>query len=155
MHATLKKMNLKEHGHVHVVNAPDSFDAVLTSLDNDVRVTRGAHVPQGCPFVIAFATQQAQVDQFAAEIATKTDGDAVVWAAYPKGSSKRYACEFNRDTGWAKLGAAGFEPVRQVAVDEDWSALRFRRVEHIKQMTRATTLSSKGKERIAGGSRKN
>ena len=33
-------------------------------------------------------------------------------------------------------GAAGFEPVRMVAIDEDWSALRFRRAEFIKTMTR-------------------
>ena len=55
---------------------------------------------------------------------------------YPKGSSRKYRCEFNRDSGWPVLGAAGFEPVRMVAIDEDWSALRFRRVEHIKSMTR-------------------
>ncbi|MDZ7812318.1 MAG: hypothetical protein U5L74_04040 [Ideonella sp.] len=34
------------------------------------------------------------------------------------------------------LGAAGFEPVRQVVVDEDWSALRFRRAEFIKTLAR-------------------
>ncbi len=34
------------------------------------------------------------------------------------------------------MGAVGFEGVRQVAIDEDWSALRFRRVEYIKRMTR-------------------
>jgi len=48
----------------------------------------------------------------------------------------RYQCEFNRDTGWATLGAAGYEPVRQVAIDEDWSALRFRKTEFIKAMSR-------------------
>jgi hypothetical protein len=30
------------------------------------------------------------------------------------------------------MRAAGFDTVRQVAIDEDWSALRFRRVEYIK-----------------------
>ena len=34
------------------------------------------------------------------------------------------------------MGDAGFEPVRMVAIDEDWSALRFRRVEFIKTMNR-------------------
>ncbi len=72
-----------------------------------------------------------------------------MWIAYPKGSSKRYKCEFNRDSGWTVLGSAGFEPVRQVAIDEDWSALRFRRVEHIKSMTRraSMTISEDGKRR--------
>jgi len=38
---------------------------------------------------------------------------------------------FNRDTGWDVMRSAGFDTVRQVAIDEDWSALRFRRQEHI------------------------
>jgi len=57
----------------------------------------------------------------------------------PQATSKRYKSEINRDTGWQALGQAGFEPVRAVAIDEDWSALRFRRVEFIKTLTRATS----------------
>jgi hypothetical protein len=37
----------------------------------------------------------------------------------------------NRDTGWDVLRRAGFDTVRLVAIDADWSALRFRRKEHI------------------------
>jgi len=70
-----------------------------------------------------------------------------LWFAYPKGSSKRYKCEFNRDNGWAVLGSLGFEGVRMVAIDEDWSALRFRRVEYVKNMTRSFALSEEGKAR--------
>ena len=74
-----------------------------------------------------------------------------LWMVYPKGSSKKYKCEFNRDSGWPELGAAGFEPVRLVAVDEDWSAWRFRRVEHIKTMARdpAGTLSNAGRRKAS------
>jgi hypothetical protein len=50
-------------------------------------------------FVMAFAV-------------TQPEGDAIVWMAYPKGSSRTFRCEFNRDTGWAVLGAAGYEAVR-------------------------------------------
>jgi hypothetical protein len=51
---------------------------------------------------------------------------------YPKGTSKCYTCDFNRDSGWDVIRNAGFDSVRQIAIDEDWSALRFRRVEYIK-----------------------
>ena len=34
------------------------------------------------------------------------------------------------------MADAGFEPVRMIAIDEDWSAVRFRRVEFIKTMNR-------------------
>jgi hypothetical protein len=37
-----------------------------------------------------------------------------------------------RRTGWQALSDAGFRPVRQVAIDADWSALRFRRKEFVK-----------------------
>lgn len=62
--------------------------------------------------------------------------DAIVWFAYPKGSSKKYKSQINRDNGWNVLGREGFEPVRMVAIDEDWSAVRFRRAGFIKNMTR-------------------
>jgi hypothetical protein len=55
-----------------------------------------------------------------------------VWFAYPKGTSKKYTCDFNRDTGWDTLKALGFDTVRAVAIDDNWTALRFRRVEYIK-----------------------
>jgi hypothetical protein len=75
----------------------------------------------------------------------------VIWFAYPKGSSKKYKSEINRDSGWKVLGEAGFEPVRMVAIDEDWSAVRFRRVEFIKTLTRGKEhrMSAGGKARAA------
>ena len=38
----------------------------------------------------------------------------------------------HRDRGWDTLAAQGFAPVRQVAIDDDWSVLRFRRREFVK-----------------------
>ena len=58
-------------------------------------------------------------------------GDALLWMVYPKASSRRLCCEFNRDTGWQALRDAGYDTVHQVAVDEDWSALRFRQTAFI------------------------
>jgi hypothetical protein len=39
--------------------------------------------------------------------------------------------DLTRDEGWAPLFDAGLRPVRQIAIDDTWSALRFRRVEHV------------------------
>ena len=63
----------------------------------------------------------------------------------------RTRCEFDRDSGWEVLGQAGFEPVRMIAIDADWSALRFRRVEYILSLTRdpARAGSPAGKLRTA------
>ena len=63
----------------------------------------------------------------------------MLWFAYPKGTSKRYTCEFNRDAGWGVIRAAGFDSVRMVAIDEDWSALRFRRLEYVKNASKSAS----------------
>jgi hypothetical protein len=85
----------------------------------------------------------------AAKTIAQASGDPVIWFAYPKGTSKKYDCEFNRDNDWHALGEAGFERVRQVAIDADWSAIRFRRVEHIKSLKRSSSmaLTKEGKSR--------
>ena len=131
----VKKLNLKDQREVVVLGAPESFEPELDALDG-ITVRRKAPKSGGVEFALAFVRTLDEVRAAADAILPRAQGDAVVWFAYPKGTSKRYRCEFNRDTGWEALGAAGFEAVRQVAVDEDWSALRFRRVEFIKTMTR-------------------
>lgn len=150
MASVFDKLNLKDHRDLLVLNAPTSFGPELRGLAGvHVRRSRPETGPVG--FALVFATEQAEVDDATAELARLAEGDAIVWFAYPKGSSQRYKCSFNRDTGWKALGRAGFEPVRQVAVDEDWSALRFRRAEFIKSMTRAPgrALSRQGRTKAA------
>lgn len=135
MSAIFKKLNLKEQKEILVLNPPDSFEAELAAL-TDVTIQRSIEGLQQIDFALAFVTKQAEVDSLARAIAQRAEGDAILWFAYPKASSKNYTCEFNRDTGWAVLGELGFESVRQVAIDADWSTIRFRRVEFIKSLTR-------------------
>jgi hypothetical protein len=140
------KLNLAEVRAVHVLNAPDTFETELLALDG-VQVTRDARGP--VVFAIAFVRTKRQVEDVTAKLARVAEGDALIWMAYPKASSKKYKCEFNRDNGWQALGDAGYEPVRQVSIDEDWSALRFRKAEFIKTMSRKPegAISSVGRKK--------
>jgi hypothetical protein len=127
-----KKMNLGAHSEIVVLNAPDSFEAELKQLEG-IKILRDPKKPAAIQFGLAFAMTQTQLDRASRILAAASEGDAVLWFAYPKGSSKRYTCEFNRDAGWSVIRDAGFDSVRMVAIDEDWSALRFRRVEYVKR----------------------
>jgi hypothetical protein len=128
-----KKLNLAQQSAIHVLHAPASFEPELQALDG-VAVQREAKGK--VYFALAFVVTASDVVQATAQLTRHAEGDALLWMVYPKASSKNYQCEFNRDTGWQALGNAGYEPVRQVAIDGDWSALRFRKVEFIKTMTR-------------------
>ena len=132
MNAIFKKLNYKDQADIYVVNAPTTFRSILDEMTVMTQIKTDLAKAKGAMFVIAFATTQAEVDRFAKQVVKATGGDAVVWVAYPKGTSKNYTCEFNRDTGWTVMRELGFDTVRQVAIDADWSALRFRRVEFIK-----------------------
>ena len=144
------KLNLKNQKKIHVLNCPPSFEPELAAL-KEVKVVRKP--VEDVSFALAFAVTRAELDAASAQLLAVAVEDAVLWFAYPKGSSKKYKCEFNRDTGWSVLGEAGYEPVRQVAIDEDWSALRFRRADRIKSMRRnpARAVSQAGKQKARGG----
>ncbi len=149
--ALFDKLNLGRRTEVMVIDAPSSFDDELKRLDGIAIVHRDPKKIKAFDFVLAFVTKQRTLDATAKLVAKRAEGDAVVWFAYPKGSSKNYICEFNRDTGWAEMGKAGFESVRIVALDDDWSALRFRRVEFIRTMKRDAkrALTMTGRKRVA------
>lgn len=152
MNPIFAKLNYKEPlGSIVVLNAPESFEKEMREMEKLAAVLTSLPAKGEVSFVLSFVTKQNEVDTLAEKIVARLTADGVVWFAYPKGTSKKYKCEFNRDSGWAMLGKNNFEPVRMVAVDEDWSALRFRRVDQIKTMTRSRTISDAGKERMMSG----
>ncbi len=144
-----KKLNFKNHKAILVLNAPTSFVSEKEAMANETVFYNNENEITTIDFVMVFVTQLQEIETAITSLFPKINGDAIVWFSYPKGTSKKYKCEFNRDNGWAKLGAMGWEPVRMIAIDEDWSALRFRKTAFIKTMTRSSAISQQGKERIA------
>ena len=126
MTALSDKLNLRGHSQAVVLNAPPEFEAELARWDG-VEILRAAGDAPSIGFGLAFAVAKAERDAASAALTARAGNDAALWIAYPKSTSKRYVCEFNRDSGWDVLQAAGYDSVRMVAIDEDWSALRFRR----------------------------
>ena len=81
--------------------------------------------------VLAFVTTSGDVATHANALAkAAAEPTGLAWAAYPKKSSG-IETDITRDHGWDALHEAGLRPVRQVAIDDTWSALRFRRIEHV------------------------
>jgi hypothetical protein len=50
--------------------------------------------------------------------------DRLAWIAYPRAG--QLGTDINRDSLVASVAELGIRPVRQVSLDEVWSALRFR-----------------------------
>jgi hypothetical protein len=154
MNAIFKKLNFKNQEGIYIINAPDSFKAEMDEMKDFTDVRTSLTGTKSVDFFLAFVTKQKEVDDLTRKIAALAEGDSVIWFAYPKGTSRRYKCEFNRDTGWNELGKHGFEGVRMVAIDDDWSALRFRKVEFIKVMKRSFAVSEEGKKKTSSSRQK-
>ncbi len=74
--------------------------------------------------VIAFARQVADLDAAAGPAVDAARQDRLAWIAYPKGG--QLGTDLNRDRLAAACTRLGVRPVRQISIDDVWSALRFR-----------------------------
>ncbi|GAB4143498.1 MAG: hypothetical protein OHK0017_00950 [Patescibacteria group bacterium] len=140
-----QKLQLKQQ---HIIALRDTLGIIPKEKVEEVVHQFNPFDAEKTSFYLAFVQTLQEVDMVTLEIGKLTITDPVVWLCYPKGSSRKFKCEFNRDNGWEALGKLGFEPVRQVAIDQDWSALRFRRVQNIQKFTRGFAITNEGKKRI-------
>jgi hypothetical protein len=138
----VRKLNLGDRTAVLLIDAPPEAAALAAALEGQVTLAGPADA------ALLWATRRDRVQELLPQLNAALTGDAILWICYPKGRSKRYTADFNRDTITDVPGAFGFEPVRQVALDADWSALRFRRVEFVRTMTRTRAVTEVGRARL-------
>lgn len=128
----LKKLNFKGQRRIVIINAENSFLKAVAEELNDIIIDN--EVDQRCPyeFMILFVKSVAEVDHLAPVALHNLTADGILWFCYPKKTSKKYSTDLERDSGWKALTNAGFFGIRMVAIDSDWSALRFRNGKYIK-----------------------
>jgi hypothetical protein len=146
----LVKLNFSGQQEICVINTPKGLETIANSFSIDARViTDLNHITKGNFFLI-FVLSVEDIENFTKQIMGRTSGDPIIWFAYPKRSSKTYKSSITRDTGWEILGTYHFEPVRVVALDDDFSAIRFRNVKYIEKLTRSEdmALSEEAKKRL-------
>lgn len=131
-----KKLNLKEEQFLFITNIPQELAEELAWLKSK----SSKELPTKVELALVFVQKIDDLNRWIEAIVPRLSGDAKLWFAYPKKSSKRYKSEITRDSGWAKIGDYEMEPVRQIALNEDWSALRFRKLEFIKSLTRRESM---------------
>jgi hypothetical protein len=145
MSPLFKKLNFKDQQEIVIINAPESFEGELNEMQKVCAVESQFIAEKKVSFLMIFVKQQVEIDQYSKIVVDHALGDAIIWFVYPKKSSKKYKCDFDRDHGWQSLGNLGLEPVKMVALDVDWSALRFRNVTFIRTLNRSFAMSLEGK----------
>jgi len=127
----LKKLQLRQPERVCVVDAPSEFQDVIDALRSETQVDLQCIPDKLYDVIIAFVRAQSDVKDLALPVSKCLAEDGLLWFGYPKKSSPRYQADISRDSGWEPLSRLGYRGVRQVALDQDWSALRFRQADHV------------------------
>lgn len=111
------KLQLKPGHRVALVGVPVGLDLGLHA--------EAVHTePASADAVVVFVRTAAELRKHGGPAVAAARRDVLAWVAYPKGG--RLGTDLNRDTLAALLMEEGVRPVRQVAIDDVWSALRFR-----------------------------
>jgi hypothetical protein len=120
-----KRMQIKPGQTILAVNAPAEYEARLGELPEGARlVTRGD--PARADHVHVFVRDSKELARHGPKAIAGAHGGAVTWIAYPKKTSG-VETDMTRDRGWDAV-TAEIDAVSQVAVDDIWSALRFKAV---------------------------
>lgn len=147
MSERFKKLRYTGQKEILLMNPPEAVRDYVKELPEGTVVHEEAGKGH-YGFIMLFALTHEDVQKNAGRVVDALEEEGILWICYPKKSSKRYLTALSRDNILSPFGAYGFEGVTQVAIDEDWSALRIKHVDKIKNMTRSWALSEKGKERI-------
>ena len=126
----LKKIRLLAGQRALLLNSPAGYlerlsplpeGAILDSEPGNAEVGR-------YDFVQVFVRDSAELARLAPAAQQAIRYDGVLWISYPKRSAK-VVTDLSRDRLWELMQPSGLNPVTQVAIDDVWSALRFRPAE--------------------------
>jgi hypothetical protein len=135
MKKLLEKLNYKGNSRIAVLNADENFSASLSKELNEVTIDRDIDPRFPYNFIMIFVRNQVEVEAFTPIALHNLLCDGILWFCYPKKTSKKFSSDIDRDHGWKTLNDVGFHGIRLVAVDNDWSALRFRNIKFIKSVS--------------------
>ncbi|WP_433447068.1 hypothetical protein ACQPXS_04325 [Streptomyces sp. CA-142005] len=111
----MSKLQIKPGQSVAVLGEPD---------DVQLDVEAGADAASADAVLVFVTTSGDLLGADAQAALAAAQRDALAWVAYPKGG--KLGTDLNRDRLAAALSERGVRPVRQIAIDDTWSALRFR-----------------------------
>ena len=106
-----------------IVNAPRGYEETLGELPKGVVWLKAGE--RDADHVQLFVANRAELETQLPKVKSVLKPRGMLWVMYLKGTAKQKT-DINRDTLHAYANTLGLRGVSLVAVDEDWSAMRFK-----------------------------
>ena len=123
----IEKLQLKDEKNLLIQGLPSAIEKQFIKLSFAKNLTPLLK-SRKIDFALLFAVSQKQLQGILKEVIPAMHADAKLWIAYPKVASK-IASDLSREATWDCIDQHGFESVRAIAVDNVWSAVRFKKTE--------------------------
>jgi hypothetical protein len=138
--AIVKKLRMAPREKILILGAPKDYLKKLSALPEGASLHT---TPDGTyKFVHLFVKSIEELNTLGPVALRAIEYDGLLWISYPKKTSK-IKTDINRDQGFESIINEGLEGVTQIAIDETWSALRFRPRTAIKKLSRKKTIGVK------------
>jgi len=128
--SVLEKLQLKDERNLLIQGLPSTIEKQFVKISFAKNVTPLLK-SRKIDFALVFAISHKQLDEIFRDVVPALNENAKFWVAYPKVSSK-IVSDLSRDCNWECLAKFGFEGVRLIALDNIWSAMRFKKREPVK-----------------------
>jgi hypothetical protein len=121
----LEKLQLTDERNLLIQGLPSSIEKQFVKLAFAKNLTPLLKSKK-IDFALVFAINEQQLKGIVQEVLPALRADGKFWVAYPKPGSK-IATTLNRECSWGCITGAGYEVVRDVAIDHVWTAVRFKK----------------------------
>ena len=122
-----EKMQIKPQTRLLFVNPPEGYLQRMGSLPAGVSLLEGESTGSA-DLIQVFVKDRGELIAALESLPGRLAKNSALWISYYKGTSQ-LKTDINRDSIWPIATSYGLQPVRQIAIDEDWSALRFKIIE--------------------------
>lgn len=121
----LEKLQMQDEKNLLIQGLPSSIEKQFSKLTFSKNVTPLLR-SRKIDFALVFAVCQRQLVDILNDVIPALQEDGKLWIAYPKLTSK-IASDLSRDKNWDFVSDHGYEAVRMIALDNVWSAGRFKK----------------------------
>jgi hypothetical protein len=127
--ALARKLLIRPAHRVALMNVPPGYADRLQPLPDGAELVDAPRA--GADVVQVFVHDSAELERLAPGAIKALKPDGLLWVCYLKGGRKA-GTDLNRDVLWELMGKrTNLVGVSLVAVDDTWSAMRFRRPEKV------------------------
>lgn len=114
----LTKLNHKNQSEIIVLNAPKNFKNEIEEIKKNIEVSEDENIYVEIEFILVFIKNNEDIEKYSEIVLPRVSTNALIWFAFPK--------NVIIDDGWEIVQDYQFEPIRQITINNEWSAMRFR-----------------------------